>query len=345
MAEIKSKIRTDRVRLADVVPLAGPYSLYVDPSSACNFSCSFCPTGHDDLVKKSYQRRALSFDIFTKLIDGLSEFPGSLKVLRLNKIGEPTLNKRLVEMIRYAKRSRRVEWIDFATNGSLLKAKYLNELVGSGLNRLNVSLEGLTSADYLLNAKVDFNFNELIDSLTRLRNMKPDFEILIKIPGDFVKTDRRKKIFYETFDNLADFLFIEELTNIWPDFQVEQRAGVDTKTVGQYQTKIISGKNTCSVILYSLTVNSDGTVSACCSDWDQKIILGDLNTASLKDIWHSEVHINLIRKHLAGERQSHPVCGKCGHVSNAQLDDIDEDAPLIMQKYLTVQMPSQPMIP
>ena len=45
-AEIKSKLNLDqRVALQEVIPLETPFLLYVDPSSACNFRCQFCPTG------------------------------------------------------------------------------------------------------------------------------------------------------------------------------------------------------------------------------------------------------------------------------------------------------------
>ena len=332
MAIIKSKINEERVNLLDVIPLNTPFSLYLDPSSACNFKCNFCPTGHEDLVKESYSRRALKMEYFTKVIDGLSQFEKPLKVLRMNKIGEPTLNKNLIEMVNYARTSKRVEWIDFSTNGSLLDAKYMNDLKGSGLNRLNISLEGLTESDYLLNAKVDFHPDQIYSSLKKLRDGNPDFEILVKIPGDFVKTEKRRKLFHDLYEGVADYLFVEELADIWPNFDVNNRAGVEEKNVTQYQ-KPKSYTNVCTVILYSMVINSDGTVSACCSDWDQKIIIGDIKTQSLFEIWHSKAHLNLIKTHLDGRRNEHKTCGSCGHPSNAQVDNIDSELKIARSAY------------
>jgi len=332
MAIIKSKINEKRVNLLDVIPLSTPYSLYLDPSSACNFKCNFCPTGHVDLVKESYARRALKMEYFIKVIDGLSQFDKRLKVLRMNKIGEPTLNKNLIEMINYARSSGRVEWIDFSTNGSLLDAKYMLNLKGSGLNRLNVSLEGLTESDYLLNAKVAFHPDQIHSSLKTLREANPDFEVLVKIPGDFVKTEKRRNLFHDLYGGVADYLFVEELADIWPNFNVTNRAGVKEKSVTQYQ-KPKSYGNACTVILYSMAINSDGTVSACCSDWDQKIIIGDIKKQTLFDIWHGEIHINLIKTHLNGRRNEHNICGSCGHPTNAQVDNIDNDLEIARSKY------------
>ena len=126
-AEYKSKLNLEqRVALQDVIPLQTPFLLYVDPSSACNFRCQFCPTGHKDLVKSSdYQRSVMDFAIFQNLIDGLSEFDQPLKVIRFNKIGEPLLNKNLVDMVSLAKNSGLVKYVDLATNGYLLSKELL----------------------------------------------------------------------------------------------------------------------------------------------------------------------------------------------------------------------------
>ena len=44
----------ERTRLETVIPLSTPFILYVDPSSACNLKCNFCPCGmaHNDYGQK-----------------------------------------------------------------------------------------------------------------------------------------------------------------------------------------------------------------------------------------------------------------------------------------------------
>ena len=51
-AQVKPRINLEgRTPLQEVIPLATPFIIFVDPASACNFSCSFCPTGHSDMIK------------------------------------------------------------------------------------------------------------------------------------------------------------------------------------------------------------------------------------------------------------------------------------------------------
>ena len=332
MAIQQSKLRLNgRQNLGEVLPLSSPFSIYVDPSSACNFKCSFCPTGHHDLVTAAYKRSIMSLEMFENIVAQIKNFRFPIKVLRMNKIGEPTLNKNLPEMIKMARRSGRIEWIDFATNGSQFHDENIEKFLYSGVNRINISLEGLNSEAYLKNAGIKINFDEFIQNLRMLSEKKNEIknslkivpEILIKIPRQLLDGDEQESVFKSIFDPIADILFVENLVDIWPDFNVNERSGKKkTEGIGQYQIPV-KNRRVCSVIMYSMVINSDGTVSACCSDWAQNLLIGDIRVNTLNEIWHNQVHLKLIKQHLRGQRSSMPICATCGHVNEAQVDDID----------------------
>jgi len=323
-AKVKSKLNLEnRTALQDVIPLDTPFLLYVDPSSACNFHCKFCPNGHKDIFNEmGYRRGTLDIQLFYKMIDDLGEFSHPLKVMRMNKIGEPLLNKRLPEMIAYAKQSRLVEYIDLATNGSLFSRDLLVSLVDAGLDRINVSLEGMNAEQYKKTARVDFDFETLVEYIRWFYKHKGACELTVKVPKSCIEDDQ-KKLFYDTFGDYCDRIFIEELSPIWPNFDVEAHAGVTFQNAaGQYQQEL-KEKNVCTYIFYSAVVNADGTVSACCPDWSQSLVVGNLANDKLKAIWNSEAFYQLRRQHLEGKRRDNRLCGDCGHIKYAQVDDID----------------------
>lgn len=341
-AENKSKLNLDqRVALQDVIPLDTPFLLYVDPSSACNFRCQFCPTGHVDLLKASnYRRSVMDITLFEKLIDDLSEFPNPIRVMRMNKIGEPTINKALPEMVSLAKSSGRVLSVDFATNASLLTQELAARLVAAKLDRLNISLEGVNRAQYLHHAKVDLDFDRLVDDVRWLYAHRGACEVTIKIPGNYIDPEQRTQ-FFDLFGDHCDRIFVEELAPIWPGFDVEQRSGLKVQTdVGQYRQEL-NEKSVCSVIFYAMAINSDGTVSACCPDWDQKLVVGDLSKESLFHIWTSDAMTALRRTHLEGRRKENPVCRDCGHIKYAQIDDIDPYRESLLSKLNTPRESSE----
>lgn len=332
-AQVKSKLDLEkRTALQGVIPLDTPFLLYVDPSSACNFRCQFCPTGHLDLLKQSgYRRRVMSLTLFEKLLKDLEAFPQDLRVMRMNKIGEPLLNKNLPAMIRLAKKSGRVQHIDFATNGSVLSPDLLTSLVEAGLDRLNISLEGVNTEQYAKHAKVDFDFPKLVEQIRWFYPRRGNCEVAIKVPGDYLSAEDREK-FFDLFGDYCDRIFVEQLSPIWPEFDLENRAGVKaSKTEGQYR-ETLEDKDVCTYIFYAMAINADGTVSACCPDWDQKLVVGDLRKETLRDIWHSPEMNKLRRLHLQGRRRENLICGSCGHIKYAQIDNIDAHRERLLAK-------------
>jgi len=130
-----------RTALETVIPLATPFIVFVDPASSCNFKCTFCPTGHRDLITETGRfNGVMKFDVFKKIIDDLSEFEKPIKVLRLYKDGEPFLNKRLAEMVAYAKQSGRVDYIDTTTNGTFISPDRVGPVIEAGLDKINISV-------------------------------------------------------------------------------------------------------------------------------------------------------------------------------------------------------------
>lgn len=343
-AQQKSKLNTEnRSPLQDIIPLETPFLLYVDPSSACNFKCEFCPTGHIDLVRDAnYRRRVLSMEIFEKFVRNLDAFSSPIRVLRMNKIGEPLLNKHLPQMIRLAKKSGRVECIDLATNASLFTPALLEAIIDAGLDRINISLEGMDALQYRQHAKVEVDFEAIAASIRWLYEHRGHCEITIKAPEDYLN-EEQKRGFFDTFGNYCDRIFLERLSPIWPEFDMETRVVnfVPPKDNGQYGQKI-EAKQICTYIFYAMALNADGTISACCPDWGQKLVIGSLHDSSLKEIWNSAAMHTLRLQHLKGRRCDNGVCRNCGHITYSQTDDIDPWRETILENYLS-RFPEAPI--
>lgn len=333
-AEIKPRIDLEnRTKLETVIPLSTPMILFVDPASVCNFKCKFCPTGNPELIKDTgrWQGR-MDFSIYKKIIDDLKDFDGPLKVLRLYKEGEPLLNKHLAEMVRYAKNSRVVNYIDTTTNGYLLESQRIKPILDAGLDRINISVDGMSDEQFLEFTGVKVNFEKYVENIANLYEIKGDCEICIKIAGDFMDKEEKDR-FYDTFGNYADRIFIENIAPCWPEFGVEDRLGVNISK-GIYDQPI-GDVNTCPYIFYSISVNSDGSVSLCFLDWAHKLLIGDIRKQSLKEIWEGDALFQYQIEHLRGKRKENAVCGKCGQLSHCLPDNIDPYVDALTKRLLT----------
>jgi radical SAM protein with 4Fe4S-binding SPASM domain len=311
----------DRTLLQDVIPLDTPITLFVDPASACNFSCPFCPTGHQKLIDETGRfQGVMKLDLFKKIIDDLKEFPQPVEVLRLYKDGEPFLNKNLAKMIAYAKQSGAVKYIDTTTNGSLMTPARLEPVLEAGLDKINISVDGMDAGQYLEFTKYEFDFDEFVKSVKWLDQNKGACEVSIKIPGDIL-TENQKEEFLEVFGDYCDRIFIENFAPCWPEFDVETHTGVKIQQ-GIYQQSITQ-TDTCPYIFYSLSINADGLASSCFLDWGRKLLVGDARRQSVNSIWHSEEMNDLRLQHLKGKRNENPVCKSCGQLTHCLPDNID----------------------
>ncbi|MDR3560916.1 MAG: radical SAM protein [Negativicutes bacterium] len=335
-AVLKPRINLDdRTALETVIPLPAPFVLFIDPSSACNFRCTFCPTGDHELIRSTGRYQGvLSFELFKKIIDDLKDFEKPIKVLRLYKDGEPLLNKNFAKMVRYAKDSGHVPYVDTTTNGFYLTHEKSLEIIDCGLDRINISVDGLSDADFMRYTKTKVDFTKFVDNIKFLYDNKKDLEIFIKMPGDFL-TDVDKQFFFDTFGDICDRISLENFTPCWPVFDVEERMGIDI-TTGIYNNPIVDIK-TCPYIFYSVSVNADGLVSLCYLDWARKLLVGDVRTQSLREIWEGDEIFNHRIAHLRGKRKENPVCAECGQLSHCLADNIDPYAGMLADKLIELR--------
>lgn len=316
-------IKEGRTKLETVIPLDTPMILFVDPSSACNYACPFCACGRANKRNWSPQKKVglLSYETFRKVIDDAHAFPNNIKVLRLYKEGEPLLNKRLPDMIRYAKSKNVSDSIDLTTNGSLLTPDLSLAITDSGLDRMNISIAGIDDNDCERNSGgYKQRFSDLVKNIEYLYNHRQNTHIFVKI-SDVGLGSHRQEEFFGIFHDICDEYAVEVVTSVWPEHNtsaIEKVRGANIYGVE------IREAHVCPYIFYQICVNSDGTASACLMDWNHKIIVGNVNYESIVKIWNCE-NINSMRmEHLRFNKEMYPPCAECGQLKYATLDNIDD---------------------
>jgi radical SAM protein with 4Fe4S-binding SPASM domain len=323
-----------RTPLETVIPLATPFIVFVDPASSCNFKCTFCPTGHRDMIAETGRfQGVMKLDVFQKVVDDLGAFDQPIKVLRLYKDGEPFLNKRLAEMVAYARKSGHVDYIDTTTNGTLLTPERVGPILDAGIDKINISVDGMTEETYLRFTGFKFNFAKFVENVKWIYANKGNCEIVVKIPSELI-TEAQRQQFFDTFGDHCDRIFVENFAPCWPEFDIEAHTGVKISK-GIYQQDI-GETDTCPYIFYGYSVNADGLVSSCFLDWGRKLVIGDVRTQSMKEIWNSTAMNALRLQHLEGRRRQNGVCGNCGQLSHCLPDNIDAHRLMLLEKFKTL---------
>lgn len=324
-------INRNRNKLEDVIPLSTPYTVAIDPSNLCNFKCNFCAI-QSKSEKLNFKKQFMDKKLFFKIIDDLTEFPEQLKVLRINGQGEPLLNPDLPEMIQYAKDKHVAEFVEIITNGSRLNPELSKRLIDSGIDRIRISIEALDADGYYDIAGAKINFDNFVNNIKYLHDISGNCEIYCKIVDVAVPTDSDKQKFYNLFGDICDRIFIDNVIPLWSDFEeIKDNMVIGEKGVhGQKVQNVM----VCPYSFYSLIVNSDGEVTACCADWKRKLVFGDLNNDKLTDIWRGEKLRNFWIEMLKGNKNSYEMCCKCTLPAFDCNDYIDDYADMILRRVI-----------
>lgn len=341
-AKYTSRVRMEaHVNLGDVLPLEAPFVLIVDPANICNFSCRYCPSGdHKLIVKTGRNQVVLDYSLFQKIIDDLREFSGPIQTLRLYKEGEPLVNKKFPDMVKYAKASNRVKRIDTTTNGDLLTHSLSDKIIDAGLDRINISVVGVTEEQFMFYARKKVDFTKYVDNIRYLYENRGGCQVYVKAIKECLSEDDKKK-FFDTFSGISDLIFLENLSPAWPDFTFD---GMKMEfEAGNYGQEIYE-RQVCPNIFYTMVINSDGSVSLCVGDWARKLVVGHVNYESVHDIWNGhEMNMNRI-KHLKMMRKENSFCATCQVMTHGTLEDIDSAAQRLLTLYESIEQMKQDRI-
>ncbi|MDP3705982.1 MAG: radical SAM protein [Legionellaceae bacterium] len=323
--------------LQDMLPLKTPISAHIDISSVCNYRCSFCFQADSAGMKQAGLKRGfMEVSMFKKIVDEFRDFPDKIKKIKIGNHGEPTLHPHVAELVAYARKSGRSEIIEMFTNGSRLEPELNKGLVDAGLQRINISLEGLSDERYFEVAGTRQKFQKIIDGVKSLYEIKTaaksELKIYVKIADQahalkkdstkkFILSDEEKKYFFDTFTPICDEIFVEKVVPQWADTQLDKQNEV-TET-GMYGQPISSWKNTCPFIFMYMQFNCDGTVSPCTLDWPRKVVIGNVNTQTVSEIWYGSLLRELQVAMLAGKRKCVNLCANCSAPMVCVEEDLD----------------------
>lgn len=324
----------DRIELKNALPLRTPYVIYIDPCDTCNFRCKFCPSGNLDLMKQTKGRGhgPMDFEVYKSIIDRLDEFQDPIRVVRLYKEGEPLVNPRFADMVRYAKASKNVLRVDTTTNASLLTPKRSLEIIDAGLDRLNISIEGVNAKHYEEFSGYKLDYQKFVENIAFFYEHKGNCEMNIKINGDIL-TPEQEEEFYHIFGNITDGISVERTIEYWPKYN-------DMKVEFDETVSLLGGKSkevqVCPYVFYEMCINSNGTYSLCRFDWNHAMLLDQHVSypATPKKIWDSITLWNFQQQFLKKQRKMMTVlsCPKCGILKQGVPEDLDEFAEEIYEE-------------
>jgi len=169
-----------------------PTYVQIEPTQRCNLRCIMCVRAYCDTPAPP----DMSFDMFRRILD---QIPDTLEIVTTQGLGEPLMNRELLDMVRYAR--QRNLWTRFNTNLTLMNEEIAEALVDCGHGEIQVSIETIDPdvyADIRRGARLDHvleNLQNLIAVKRRKNSETPEINVIailmkptIHRVGEFVRT-------------------------------------------------------------------------------------------------------------------------------------------------------------
>ena len=283
----------------------------IEPTTACNLGCPECPSG-----LKQFTRDTGKLDIaFHQRM--LSQVSRSVFYINYYFQGEPFLHPQFLALIEEAK--RRKIYTSTSTNAHFIDEEKANEIIDSGLDRLIISIDGLTQKTYENYrvggelSKVIEATNHLVDAKEKKKSKTPHliFQFLAVKPNeheidDVFKLGREMKV-NEVRIKTAQLYDYKNGNPLMPSNETYSR--YKKQKDGTYRIKQKLG-NHCWRMWSSSVITWDGGVVPCCFDKDAKHILGSMKDQEFADIWKSPTY-RAFRKAVFNSRNEIEICKNC----------------------------------
>lgn len=296
-----------RVKLHEQLPLKTPFSVHIFPTYKCNFKCNYCiqALSLEAMKKKGFSKDVMSYETYKNAIDGISEYKDKLKALIFAGHGEPLLHPDIARMVAYAKVKDVAQRVEITTNASLLTKSMGDNLIKAGVDRLKISIQGVTADKYKEVAKYNIKYEKFLENLKYFFEHKKHTEVYIKIIDIALNNEEQKELFIKMFKPVATYVDIEYAIPFVNEIDHKKlKTDFDRCKQGNLGTSHI-----CSMPFYMQVVAPNGDVLPCCAT-DIPIILGNVNTTSIKKIWNSKKH-NEFLKLMLKDKNLNSICKLC----------------------------------
>ncbi len=298
------------------VPGGLPFSLSIEPTTACNLGCPECPSGLKQFTRPTGK---MNLGLHETILEQIHKH-----VFYINYYfqGEPFLHPEFLELIKIAKKNR--IYTATSTNAHFIDNNKAREIVESGLDRLIISIDGLTQETYE-NYRVNGRLETVLTATKSLVKAKKElgsttphliFQMLAVKPNEHeipaVFELGKEMNVDEIRIKTAQFYDYKNGNSLMPDNA--DYARYKKRPDGTYTLKNKTG-NHCWRMWSSSVITWDGKVVPCCFDKDAHHILGSIEGNGFATIWKSKEY-NGFRQQVLIARDQIEICQNCSEGAN-----------------------------
>jgi len=291
-----------------------PIVYNIETTNACNMRCEMCP--RTTMMTRPVEN--ISKENFVKIIDQLKPFSAELwdrwemfvykeygitkeemsenhfflyiipKIIQLHGYGDPLLDRNMPYYVKLLNERGFLSY--FSCNPANIDLDQTVNMFQNGLNYIKYSIE---TTDDTLHKKIrgaDSDFSRSFAKIERLLEIKKAEKFTTTVVITMLNLNRQdqKKDFErleEVFRNKDVYIYLKSEDQQWyrKDY---------------HQTSSVHWSEYCQHPWMSMTIKSNGEVVMCMEDFNNEIVLGDIQTDNLFDIWNGAAYRKFRLDHL-----------------------------------------------
>ncbi len=273
-----------------------PKIIQIETSSYCNMTCLGCP--QKDITRK---KGFMDLELFKKIVDEISNYNARVW---LHYMGEPLMHPQIFELVKYA--TDKLPYCGMATNGILLSPDTIEKVLDSGLFRFEISIDTL---DPELANRLRPGGNPEMILNNALEYFRRKYERGQKLPVTSINYRRLKKTQEDTDEFAAYWKKILKIPDFILSFPFEKWGGHESSEHATYT--VPPERKACLKLWNKINILSDGSLVTCDAMFDGQVVMGDLNTTSIKEIWDSPDYYERRQKQNEGRYDELKICDVC----------------------------------
>jgi cytidyltransferase-like protein len=290
--------KTARSELYTLEPPFPRSNFLIETSNACNHDCIFC--AHRKMKRKIGR-------IKPETVESVLSQAYSLGTREVGfyATGEPFLVKELPDYIALAKRIG-YEYVYLTSNGALATPERVKAVVDAGLDSIKLSINAPERRLYEFIHGHD-DFDKVFENLKFLSQYRQECGRWYKIfiTGILTRyTENLKPKWFEVFYGLADEIVFKNVYN-----QGGYMPEVDTLLKCRSDNEIY---RRCNLPFDAISVTYEGYLSVENADYENWLVVADLNKTSLKDAWSGE-NMKRVRQAFIDDKMEGIICDSCVH--------------------------------
>lgn len=285
---------------------AFPRMIDIEMTNTCNFRCLMCPTGN---YSQKREKGFMTDEVFYRVLE---QIRGTRTPLRFIRWGEPFTHPNILQYLRDCREAGLLTHVN--TNGSRLTDEMMDELVRIPLDSLKFSFQGVDRKSYSEMRNIDF-FDELIDTVRRMHAKRGDSPFPFIHVSTTITYESKELVgqFREAFKDIADMVNVGRTVLEYVDLNAVRLRPHEFEQLKKLKEleSVVKVHPECPEVFDKISINWDGSVTACCMDSENVMTLGDVRKDTIQEIWDGHL-LNHYRAMLADMRHDElALCKSC----------------------------------